>query len=131
MTDKRKAFKIARLVAAWCLGLYLARMYVEMGWIKFDPNGFWTKAFERWGYPVWMRLAVGAFEVGGGIMLLIPWVASYGAIAVACVMTGAFVTRMHDHRYVDSAWIAAYFVALAWIAWEWWPYRRPAPRSKA
>ncbi len=32
--------KKVRLIAAWCLGLYLAHMYVTMGWIKFDPNGF-------------------------------------------------------------------------------------------
>ncbi len=122
--------KMVRLAAAWGVGLYLARMYVEMGWVKFDPNGFWTKAFERWGYPVWMRWTVGAIEVTGGIMLLIPWVASYGAIAVAVIMTGAFFTRMHDHRYVDSAWIAAYWAGLAWIAYEWWPFRRPAPGAK-
>ena|SRR5216684_2838303 len=40
-------FQKARLLAAWCLGAYLAHMYVRMGWIKFDPNGFWTAAFER------------------------------------------------------------------------------------
>jgi hypothetical protein len=44
------------MVGAWLVGLYLARMYVEMGWVKFDPDGFWTEAFESWGYPVWLRL---------------------------------------------------------------------------
>ena len=58
-----------RLIAAWCLGLYLAWLYVRMGWIKFDPEGFWTAAFVRWGYPPWMRIAVGAVEVVGGVML--------------------------------------------------------------
>jgi len=37
-------------------------MYVRNGWMKFDPQGFWTAPFERWGYPVWLRLAVGMIE---------------------------------------------------------------------
>ncbi len=43
------ATKRARLVAAWVAGAYLGWMYVEMGWVKFDPDGFWRPAFERWG----------------------------------------------------------------------------------
>lgn len=117
--------KRLRLVAAWCLGAYFAWMYVRMGWVKFDPDGFWTVAFQRWGYPVWLRWLVGVIEVVGGILLLVPWMASYGAVAVAVVMVGALVTRIGDARYVDVAWIAAYTIGLLWIAFEWWPYRRP------
>lgn len=115
--------KKLRLIAVWCLSLYLAHMYVKMGWIKFDPNGFWTPAFERWGYPVWLRWLVGGIEVTGGLLLLMPWVASYAASALGLVMVGAWVTRMRDARFVDVAWITVYFVALVWIAFEWWPFR--------
>ena len=115
--------KKLRLIAAWCLGLYLAHMYVRMGWIKFDPNGFWTPAFERWGYPVWLRWLVGGIEVAGGLLLLMPWVASYAASTLGLVMVGAWVTRMRDARFVDVAWITVYGVALVWIAFEWWPFR--------
>lgn len=117
--------KKLRLLAAWALGLYLAQMYVRMGWIKFDPAGFWTAAFERWGYPVWLRWVVGGIEVGGGLLLLLPWVASYAALALGLVMAGAWMTRVLDARFVDVAWITVYFVALLWIAVEWWPFRWP------
>jgi uncharacterized membrane protein YphA (DoxX/SURF4 family) len=115
--------KGARLVAAWCLGLYLARLYVRQGWIKFDAAGFWTEAFDRWGYPVWLRYVVGVLEVGGGALLLVPWLASYGAVAVLLVMAGAWLTRANAGRWVDVAWITAYALGLAWIAWEWWGWR--------
>ena len=118
-------FRKLRLAAAWCLGAYFAWMYVEMGWVKFDAAGFWTGAFERWGYPVWLRWLVGAVEVAGGILLLVPWVASYAALGVGLVMVGAWVTRMGDGRFVDVAWISLYLAGLLWIAFEWWPYRRP------
>lgn len=118
-------WKKLRLLGAWCVALYLARMYVSMGWVKFDPQGFWTPAFEHWGYPVWLRLLVGGIEVVGGVLLLVPWVASYAALALGLVMAGAWMTRVRDARLVDVAWITAYLLALTWIALEWWQFRRP------
>ena len=118
-------WKRIRLTAAWLVGLYLAFMYVRMGWIKFDPEGFFSPAFERWGYPDWLRIVVGAVETAGGLAILIPWVASWGGLALAGVMVGAWVTRLNDGNLVDVAWITAYLLALIWIAWEWWGWRRP------
>ena len=118
-------WKKVRLVAAWLAGAYLARMMVQMGWVKFDPDGFWTAAFERWGYPVWLRQLVGAIEVGGGIAMIIPWIASWGGLAVAVVMGGAWVTRAGDGRWVDVAWITVYMLGCLWVAFEWWSWRRP------
>ena len=125
----RTWWRRARLAAAWLLGLYLARMYVQMGWVKFDPEGFWTAAFARWGYPVWLRIGVGIAEVAGGVALVIPWIASYGALLVAGVMVGAWITRVGDGRWTDVLWISAYLVGLVWIAAEWWGWRlrRPSP----
>ena len=116
------SWRRSRLLASWILGLYLARLYIEMGWVKFDPEGFFARAFVRWGYPTWLRLAVGAVEVAGGAMLITPWTATYGGLAVAAVMVGAWVTRFLDGRYADVAWISAYFVGLLWISYEWQEY---------
>ena len=125
-------WKRARRILAWIVGLYLAQMYVKMGWVKFDPDGFWTAAFERWSYPVWLRLVVGAIEVAGGVLILIPWTASWGGLSLAVIMIGAWVTRFADGRMVDVAWITVYLLALLWIAFEWWDLRRPrVPRSQA
>ncbi len=110
---------------AWLVGLYLAQMYVRNGLYKFDPEGFWTAPFERWGYPVWLRLVVGFIETAGGVLILIPWTATYAGVAVAAVMAGAWVTRFGDGHMVDVAWITAYLVALLWIAFEWRSFRWP------
>lgn len=121
----------ARLVLAWLAGAWLARMFVEMGWVKFFADGFWTEAFARWGYPPWLRIFVGVGEVAGGIALVVPWVASYGALALIAVMLGAWGTRALDGRWTDVAWISLYLVMLAWIAAEWWSWRLGPRRRRA
>ena len=121
----------ARLLGAWLLGVYFAQMYVEMGWVKFDPAGFWTAAFARWGYPPWFRILIGVAEVAGGACLVVPWLASYGAVALVLVMLGAWGTRAHDGRWVDVAWISAYMLGLVWIGYEWRGWRlRPRESTR-
>jgi uncharacterized membrane protein YphA (DoxX/SURF4 family) len=119
----RITLRNARRAGAWLAGLYLGWMYVQMGWIKFDPAGFWTVAFERWDYPSWLRILVGVIEVTGGVMLVVPWLASYGAPALVVVMLGAWATRAHGGQWVDVAWITVYLLGLLWIAVEWWDLR--------
>lgn len=110
-----------RTVLIWLVSLYLAWLFLNQGVVKFDQEGFWTAAFERWGYPEWLRILVGGIETLGGILLLVPRVATYAALGVAAVMIGAIVTRAGDGRWVDVAWNTLYLSALLWIAYE----RRP------
>ncbi len=127
----RITLRHARLAATWVLGLYLGWIYVHQGWIKFDPNGFWTTAFARWNYPDWLRLLVGSIEVGGGLCLIVPWLASYGAIGLLAVMGAAWITRAQGAHWVDVAWITAYMIGLAWIAVQWRDWRlRLTPLGK-
>ena len=132
-TSERTLFSLqtVRRVAACGLGLYLGWMYVHQGWIKFDPHGFWAAPFERWGYPPWLRILVGCIEVAGGVSLIVPWLASYGAMGLLAVMTGAWITRARGGHWVDVAWITAYMAGLIWIAVEWRNWRVRLHRSEA
>lgn len=124
-----------RLIAAWLAAAYLAWTVVPMGWVKFDPDGFWTPAFERWGYPGWLRILVGAIEVGAGIGVLVPRLAAYSAAALAVVLAGAWLTRFNDGRFTDVAWLSLYLGLLGWIILEFrgrrWRFRATAPPRRA
>ena len=125
-TSKARVWWIhIRRVLALLAGLYLARIFIRNGWAKFDPEGFWAAPFERWGYPVWFRLLVGVIETAGGVLILIPWTATYAGVAVAAVMAGAFYTRFGSGFPEDLMWIALYAIALLWIAFEWRSFRWP------
>jgi len=119
MTTKRRA----RLMMAWALGLYLAQLYVRTGWGKFGGVPSWTAAFAAWGYPGWFRVLIGVIEVAGGIALVIPWIASYGALALSLVMMGAWSTLAQDLRWKEMAAVAGYGLVLGWLASEWWSLR--------
>jgi len=112
-----------RAVLAWLLGLYLAQLYLRMGWGKFGGDTAWTAAFTAWGYPAWFRVVVGMIEVGAGLALLAPPLSSYAALLLAAVMMGAWSTLAHDLRWRDMAEVAAYGILLGWIASVRWRAR--------
>ncbi len=118
-----------RRVTAYVLGVLVAFVFVSQGLMKFDPDGFWTPAFERWGYPVWFRYLIGVLETAGGALLLVPRAATYGAGVLLPVMVGAFITRMSDGRLGDVVSIAVYMSLLSWFAYEWRDRRWPRPRN--
>ncbi len=109
----------------------MALVFVSQGLMKFDPEGFWTPSFERWGYPVWFRYLIGVLETAGGTMLLVPWVASYGAGALLAVMVGAFITRLRDGQVGDVITIVIYASLLSWFAYEWYDRRWPRKAKSA
>jgi uncharacterized membrane protein YphA (DoxX/SURF4 family) len=117
--------------AAWLLGVYLAYLYVRMGWGKFDGRGWWATAFAEWGYPASLRVVVGVVEVAAGAALLLPRLASYGALALCVVMLGAGWTLALFYRWGDLGWVALYFLGLVWIAREWWDVRLQGPDERA
>ena len=120
--------KRVRFLLALLAGAYLVTVFFPQGWDKFDSDGFWAEPFVRWGYPVWLRGLVGVLETGGSVMLVIPWLATWGGLATGVVMAGALYTRLPSGFWVDVAWIALWLVTSLWIAWEWrewrWPRRR-------
>lgn len=77
----------------WTVTLLLAAVFLWAGITKFLGVSFWTESFPRWGFPVWMRWAIGAIECVGALLLLIPPVAIVGATLLAALMFGALVIQ--------------------------------------
>ena len=117
--------KRVRLVLALVVGAYLISVFFSNGVDKFDPDGFWAQPFERWGYPVWLRWTVGVLESVGSLMLVIPWLATWGGIATGIAMAGAFYTRLPSGYWDDVAWITLWLCLSLWIAYEWKDWRWP------
>lgn len=84
--------------------------------------------FARWGWPDWMRLAIGTVEVTSAILLFVPRAAWIGAGALVLAMAGA--TYTHLFRATGEGGMAALTVLLgalcAVLAWA----RRPRGKGQ-
>ena len=112
--------KKLKSVLFYLFSAYFAYIFIKHGYLKFDPEGFWAPAFtERWGYGLVFMYFIGICEFTGGISLLIPKVAKYGAALLAVVMLGALITRIVFGTGIDDV-ITIFFnmVCLMYISIE-------------
>lgn len=82
-----------RTIGTWLLQVLLAVVMVGPGSQKFT-SPTWERMFRTWGYPDGFYLVIGAIEVVGGLLLLVPKLASYSAIVLSAVMIGAAATQI-------------------------------------
>lgn len=93
-------------VLLWTITILAAFAFVVVGEGKFrDP--FWLKAFPRWGYSNAFRMLIGVLEITGGLLLVVPRTALYGAILISIIMLGAVETlvRFHERMAAPVFWI--------------------------
>lgn len=83
----------ARIVD-WAVRILLAVAFVSAGGMKLAGVPQFVAMFDQIGLGQWFRLLTGALEVTGGLLVLIPRTAVWGALLLACVMAGAIVTHL-------------------------------------
>jgi hypothetical protein len=96
----------------------LAVVYLAVGTLNLAGTELAVQQFEVIGFGQWFRVLTGALEIAGGLSLLIPMAAGFGALLLLCVMLGAAIARL---TVLDgSALPAAVLLMLnAFIAWSW------------
>ena len=111
--------KYLKVGGTWVLTILLAVLMAGPGSQKFVGDT-WQRMFRRWGYPDGFYLVIGAVEVIGGLLLLIPRTASYSAIMLAIVMLGAAATQMlrGGRNGVGEFVFAGLLILLAIIRWK-------------
>jgi uncharacterized membrane protein YphA (DoxX/SURF4 family) len=99
-------------IIAWIGSVVVAAMVGIPGLTKFTGAADWVERFEGWGLPGSMVMIVGAMELGGAILLLIPKFAKWGGVIVAMAMLGAAGT----HLFNDEASRVPFTLVLALTA---------------
>ena len=90
----KRPMEIAREVLLWIISLFLAWVFLRQGYAKFSDTSGWARAFRIWHYPDWFRMLIGGIEVLGAVLVLVPRVATIGAVMIVCVMLGAMGTHL-------------------------------------
>jgi putative oxidoreductase len=81
-------------VTSWTLQILLAFLFAVQGLVKLMGSPNWIARFNRWGYPHHFYLVVGAAELAGAGLLLVPKSAKFGALLLSVVMIGAAGTHL-------------------------------------
>lgn len=81
-------------IVGWVVRLLLAAAFVSAGGMKLAGVPQFVAMFDQIGLGQWFRLLTGALEFIGGLLVLIPRTAVWGALLLACVMAGAIVTHL-------------------------------------
>ncbi len=108
-----------KIIGLWLLQIALAIVMIGPGLQKFT-GPTWERMFRAWGYPDHFYLVIGAIEVGAGLGLLVPRLASPSALLLAVVMCGAAVThRMQgDRSGIGELVFASLLLLIAWARWR-------------
>jgi uncharacterized membrane protein YphA (DoxX/SURF4 family) len=86
----------------WAVTLFLMQAFVGAGYLKLGDGSGWTQAFLEWGYPDWFRRLIGVVELAGGLMILWPRIAAYGAVLIFATMIGAVATHFRVGEFMDA-----------------------------
>src|SRR5579884_3383036 len=105
-------------IAVWALGVLLAGVFLAVGIPKLTGGTTpWLQASAMEGFPAWMRILVGLFEVAGGLALLVPPFAGYAALGLAVLMIPATITQTMSAQPGLALIPILLFLMLLLLAW--------------
>jgi putative oxidoreductase len=117
VTLNRTATKRRTLtVVLWALQIASAAMFLLSGTLKLTGAPMMVQLFAAIGLGQWFRYFTGGLEVISAVLLLVPSLARFGALALAVTMVGAILTHLFIVGGSPAVPIAL-LVATTTIAW--------------
>jgi putative oxidoreductase len=83
-----------RRIGAWTLQGIIAAAFLAAGFAKLAGVPFMVDLFAQIGVGQWFRVVTGVVEITGAVALLIPGLASIGALWLGGTMIGAVATHL-------------------------------------
>jgi uncharacterized membrane protein YphA (DoxX/SURF4 family) len=84
----------SRRIGAWTLQGVIAAAFFAAGFAKLAGVPFMVDLFAQIGLGQWFRIVTGAVEVAGAVALILPGLASVGALWLGGTMVGAVATHL-------------------------------------
>jgi putative oxidoreductase len=84
----------SRRIGAWTLQGIIAAAFLAAGAAKLAGIPFMVDLFAQIGLGQWFRVVTGVVEIAGSVALLVPGLASLGALWLGCTMVGAVATHL-------------------------------------
>lgn len=84
----------AMTAVVWTLQIVSAALFLFSGTLKLSSAPVMVQLFGAIGLGQWFRYFTGALEVISAVLLLVPSLARFGALALAVTMAGAIFTHL-------------------------------------
>jgi len=107
----------ALTVVLWTLQIVSAALFLFAGTFKLSGAPMMVEMFGAIGLGQWFRYFTGGLEVISAVLLLVPSLARFGALALAVTMVGAILTHLFiigGNPAVPVALLAA-TTTIAWV----------------
>ena len=101
----------------WTLQIVSAALFLFSGTLKLSGAPMMVEMFGAIGLGQWFRYFTGGLEVISAVLLLVPSLARFGALALAVTMVGAILTHLFiigGNPAVPFALLAA-TTTIAWV----------------
>jgi putative oxidoreductase len=92
-------------VVLWILQIVVCVMFLFAGGAKLAGAAPMVQMYDTIGIGQWFRYVTGLIEVGSALLLLVPSLAVFGAVLLACTMCGAIIahfTVLHSPETVGG-----------------------------
>jgi putative oxidoreductase len=112
-SGKRRALA----VVLWTLQIVSAALFLFSGTLKLSGAPMMVQMFGAIGLGQWFRFFTGGLEVISAVLLLVPSLARFGALAMAVTMVGAILAHLFiigGNPAVPIALLAA-TTTIAWV----------------
>ena len=118
VTVTQTSLKRRALIAVlWTLQIVSAALFLFSGTLKLSGAPMMVQMFGAIGLGQWFRYFTGGLEVISAVLLLVPSLARFGALAMAVTMVGAILTHLFiigGNPAVPVALLAA-TTTIAWV----------------
>lgn len=121
--DEQGARSRKARIGLWILTSLLAVFFAGGAIGKLAGSQEMVEAFQAWGYPAWFMYVVGAGEIAGAILLLLPRTVvpraslrSWGALGLSVIMVGAVGTHLAHAEYLETLLPGGLLVVLVGVA---------------
>jgi putative oxidoreductase len=118
VTRTQTSLKRRALTAGiWTLQMASAALFLFSGTLKLSGAPMMVQMFGAIGLGQWFRYFTGGLEVISAVLLLVPSLARFGALALAVTMVGAILTHLFiigGNPAVPIALLAA-TTTVAWV----------------
>ena len=92
------AYALAFDAIDWAVRLGVALVFIDIGYEKVFPaaSSYWVRIFTDIGFGLWFMYLTGMLQIIGGLLMIVPRTAVFGAALLAALVAVKQAARAKD-----------------------------------